>query len=196
MKNLFIIVSLLVFFALGFMAARYFPPGGLFTAPEPDTVMVTKVIPGDIRLVEIETTVPEPVLIDTGAFQIIEITKDIDTNEILADYFRTRRYEDTLTDDTSFRAVYNATVNQNRLTGFSYQHQNLRETAVYETHIHHYNRALMAGADVMLAPDRFNLGPSLLYHNRNEAYQLSVGLLQKEFRFGYLRSLWIPKKPP
>lgn len=196
MKKLFTIVSLLVSFSLGFMAARFLSPGGLFTAPEPDTVMVTKVIPGDIRLVEIETTVPDPVFIDTGAFQIIELPQDVDTNAILADYFRTRRYHDTLSDDTSFRAVYEATVHKNRLADFRYQHQNLRKTAIYETHIHNHTRALMAGADVMLAPDRFNLGPSLLYHNRNEAYQLSVGLLQKEFRFGYLRSLWIPKKPP
>jgi hypothetical protein len=181
----------------GFFIGRVVDGNG--KRPVADTTFIEKVVPGDIRLVEIETTVPDFQLIDTGAYEIIEVMQQVDTSQILADYFRTRQYEDTLTDDTSFRAVYQATIHRNRLTDFRYQHQNLRETSIRQTVIKNYNTGLFAGITLSGNEAFVNLSASALYLNKREAYGLSVGLLGEEYTFSYYRKISWPEfrlRPP
>lgn len=188
--KLFQIIAAILLVISGFFIGRVVDGNGKRSVA--DTTFIEKVVPGDLRLVEIETTVPDFSLIDTGAYEIIEVMQQVDTAQILADYFRTRKYEDTLTDDTSFRSVYQATIHRNRLTGFSYQHQNLRETSIRQTVIKNYNTGLFAGITLSNNKAFVNLSASAFYLNKNEAYGLSVGLLEEEYTFSYYRKISWP----
>ncbi len=101
--------------------------------PLSDTTYLTKVIPGDSILFEIERfyPAPYPVYKDTGSTKWLE--KDIDTLAILQDYFCHYYYSDTIQKDSSFLAIINDSVSENRIVYRQFLLQNLRETSINTT---------------------------------------------------------------
>ena len=103
-------------------------PGGPITRIE--TFYDT--IPGDSIPYPVMVKVPYPVYIDS----IVEIPADVDTLSILKDYFSTKYYRDTITDDTSMFVIIIDTIGQNRIIGRGALFQNLREKAIITTNIY------------------------------------------------------------
>lgn len=185
-KYSFLFILVLISFGC-YLAARY-APGGLFpeVTPQTDTVVKTVVVPADPVLVEIETVIPAPELIDTGL--IIYQQQIIDTLAILEDYFRTRKYADTLLNDTSYRIVWNAVVYQNRLHDFHLQHQNLRNRVEHYTTLHIHHRKLYGGGYFLAFADKSSVGLSASYTDQKNLYGLMIGT-NKTYLFTWQRAL-------
>jgi hypothetical protein len=97
----------------------------------PEMITIHDTIPGD--------SIPYSVVSYVPVWDSIMVTdtipSEIDTAAILKDYFVTRVYKDTITDDTSFLAIIRDEISQNRITNRNYSHQNLRATIINTTTI-------------------------------------------------------------
>lgn len=99
--------------------------------PESTTTTVTihDTIPGDS--VPYLVYCPKPIYVyrDTGSTKY----KDIDTTDIIYDYFSEKYYSDTIKDDTSALIVLNEVITQNDIYKRSFWFQNRRKTSITTT---------------------------------------------------------------
>jgi len=134
----------------------------------PETKVVTRTVikKGDSIPYKVEIIKKEPVYIyrDTGSIQWREM--EIDTMAILADYFASYHYLDTLMNDTSAFISLRSHVHQNQLFYDELMFQNRREKVIHTTTITHYYHppgrlylSLGAGRN----PDEFDMPVGLLY---------------------------------
>lgn len=97
--------------------------------PEQTTTTVHDTIPGDS--VPYLVYCPKPIYVyrDTGSTKY----KDIDTTDIIYDYFSEKYYSDTIKDDTSALIVLNEVITQNDIYKRSFWFQNRRKTSITTT---------------------------------------------------------------
>jgi hypothetical protein len=122
---------------------------------------------------------PVPVYRDTGSTRWRD--KPIDTGAILREYFTRNYYRDTITDDTSFLAIIEDTVTENRIIYRQYWHQNLRPKVInqYTTTIHS-GTGLYLGAGTGITPDKPALNVSALFITTGKFhYQFTYDLNNK-----------------
>jgi hypothetical protein len=75
-----------------------------------------------------EIPVPYPIYIDTGSIRLI--LQDVDTLEILKDYFTKYVYVDTISNDSTILVILRDTITENRIAGRSVQFQSLRGATI------------------------------------------------------------------
>lgn len=97
--------------------------------PEQTTTTVHDTIPGDS--VPYLVYCPKPIYVyrDTGSTKY----KDIDTTDIIYDYFSEKYYSDTIKNDTSALIVLNEVITQNDIYKRSFWFQNRRKTSIITT---------------------------------------------------------------
>jgi hypothetical protein len=97
--------------------------------PEQTTTTVHDTIPGDS--VPYLVYCPKPIYVyrDTGSTKY----KDIDTTDIIYDYFSEKYYSDTIKNDTSALIVLNEVITQNDIYKRSFWFQNRRKTSITTT---------------------------------------------------------------
>ena len=112
MKKISVIILILVFSSFITWRECSRPPGDY---SDQDTIVITKIIPGDSipYAVEIEKKVPVPIYRDTGSTQWRNVS--VDTMAILQDYFAKYYYDDNLMDNSEALIRLMAHTYKNRL---------------------------------------------------------------------------------
>jgi len=126
-----IFLSVILFALLCYMSCgKFWPPAkpcqtGDTLSHASDTIY----LPADTVVKKIPYRVPVPYYIQLPADTFFA-ELSIDTAELIADYYSTRHYNDTIEDDTSFRAIMALRIRENRIVSFDFWHQNLRATQI------------------------------------------------------------------
>lgn len=175
-KLWYLIASLLIGVVIGYF---------LFSK-KPDTITTTThhFVYQDTGSYHVEY-VPKPVYIhhtDT-AWKTIEI----DTAEILADYFAVRGYKDTIVDDSSLTIAYTAVVNRNELKGITFDYKNNRPIQmITNTTVVDNGKKYWIGVNVGGNKERFDISPMVAYQHKRIQYIGEYGIFNKEIRIGVL----------
>jgi hypothetical protein len=108
------------------------------------------------------------------------IPRDIDTVEILKDYYARYYYTDTLTLDTLGYLVLNDTITKNSILSRSFTSQIQIPTTTITKEIYLNKREFYWGLGVHGRPDQLNyVGGEFMYRTKNkQVYGLGVGLNQ------------------
>ena len=108
------------------------------------------------------------------------IPRDIDTVEILKDYYARYYYTDTLTLDTLGYLVLNDTITKNNILSRSFTSQIQIPTTTITKEIYLNKREFYWGLGVHGRPDQLNyVGGEFMYRTKNkQVYGLGVGLNQ------------------
>jgi hypothetical protein len=107
---------------------------GRLSPPQPAPLEVVAIVRDTIKGDTIPYAVPVPVpVVRYVALVPDTVFRNVDTAAILADYFITRSYDDTLMNDTSAFIALSETVTQNRIMERTLTFQNRRATAITTT---------------------------------------------------------------
>lgn len=151
---------------------------------------------------------PEPIIITLDSIQYIkqdsiivdtfytpEITNtivdtfiyyaDVDTAEILKNYFSKKVVVDTILSDSATFFCITDTLSQNTIVSRSYRFSQLpRVKVIHLKELIEPQITISAGAEVGGNLDRFGFAPSVLIGRKNNTYSISYDLINKEVRFG------------
>lgn len=148
---------------------------------DPETVEVTTVdtVWNDTTPREITVDVPYPVYKDTGSIRWREM--DIDTMEILTEFFSRYYYQDTITDDSTFLCVIMDTVSQNMIRDRRFIFQDLSPRVISTTHVNlKKKRKLFLGGMLGGSAASIAAGGGLMYQTRRDhAYAYSYDAINK-----------------
>jgi hypothetical protein len=129
MKNILTLTAVAGALALGWLAHGWLAP-----APQPQVYEVAAILRDTIKGDSVPYAVPVPVPIARYvALPPDTIFIGADTAAILADYFATRQYADTLMNDTSAFIALSEAVSQNRIAERTLTFQNRRPTYITTT---------------------------------------------------------------
>jgi hypothetical protein len=149
--------------------------------PEQFTIQ-TDTIPGDSITYEVVRYKPVPIekIIHDTTWK----TQKIDTAAILQAYFDKVCYKDTIRKDSSFIAIINDTISQNRIINRRFWLQNLRITKI-ETTITPPPDKWFFGPQASYFNQKAGVGVSVLYIKNKKAYSVSFDVLNKGFTIDY-----------
>jgi hypothetical protein len=107
---------------------------GRLSPPQPAPLEVVAIVRDTIKGDSVPYAVPVPVpVVRYVALAPDTVFRNVDTAAILADYFITRSYDDTLMNDTSAFIALGETVTQNRIAERTLTFQNRRPTYITTT---------------------------------------------------------------
>jgi hypothetical protein len=130
--------------------------------------------------------IPKPIYTDTGS------TKwrwhQVDTNQILAEYFACHCYQDTLQNDSNALIVIMDTITQNRITyrqpQITLYPKTIRQTSVVEVSQPIKNKFYL-GLAIGRNPNQFSLAPSIMLQSKKGVgYSLSYDIFTKDMYIG------------
>lgn len=188
-KTLFSFILIIVVFAAGFWVSSK-----VTDTPDPIVKTKTKVIPGDTitDTVQVDKPVPKYVYRDTGSMDtLVEYRyKDVDTTQILTDYFSKVIYHDTLKDDSSAFISLSDTISRNRIQNRKLFFRNNRETKII-TNNYYKQDGVYIGGKIGLGVT----GIDLMYLNNQDMYGIGVDALMLDkpeyfFNIQYKRLIW------
>lgn len=194
-KNLYLI-TLLVILVTGIVTGVLFTrschnrPGEGST----DTSYVTHIIPGDSALTLLSDKVPD--YVDSSIYYYF----DIDTPAIIAEYFKGKYYVDTIFSEGNILAIIRDSVNLNRILWRNFELQNLREKAIYTTHITHSEgniRQFSIGGAAIFDSKRVYVGPMMIFRDKHmNNYSVGVHYASQQpvaVSIGYYKQINIRK---
>ena len=185
-KTLAYFIVLALVFALGYWFCQK------TLEPEVNIRTETDTIRGDtiVQVDTLEKPIPKHIYRDTGSTDTLVQYKDVDTIQILSDYFSKVIYSDTLKNDSSAFISLSDTIYMNRIHRRRLRFKNRRETEIIHNHYHQQNGIYIGG--------KIGLGVSgvdLMYLNDKNMYGIGVDALMLDepkyfFNLKYKRLLW------
>lgn len=178
MKNNILIVLLIVIGVL-FIQRECSRP----TPAEPETI-VEYIYDTIIDIDTVNIPVPYEVVTTVWDTIIKYELQDVDTAEILRDYFAVRLYSDTIINNDELRVVLNDSVHQNRLWGERVvEYQNFRPVSAECPECPKPATKVFIGGSILGSPTQFGAGPTVgLLTKRDNLYTLDYDVLNKTYK--------------
>jgi hypothetical protein len=172
--------------SIGFcwILSRFFPAKK--EAVQTITVTKTVTIPGDSIPYPIKVLIPVPH--DSIVTDTLWQSQKVDTAEILRRYFARYFYNDTIR-DTSFIAIIQEVITQNRIIDRQFKLQNTRAQAItYVTNITTPSPKWYVGPSVSYN-GKVGFGASGLWRNNNHAFGLNIDVTNRMAGITYMLSI-------
>lgn len=150
-----------------------------------ETVVKTITVPGDSIPFPVFVKVPVP--IDSIVNDTFWKAMPVDTAEILKRYFSRYSYADTIRDST-FVAILNEVISQNRIVDRKFQLQNLRSQAITYTTIQEPKPSLYVGPSLTYN-GKMGLGVGGIWCNKNNAIGVNFDVTNRIVGVTYLLTL-------
>lgn len=150
----------------------------------PKYVVHTDTIPGDSVPYVVYHDKPIPYYVERWDTALIPYPV-FDTIEVIADYFATNYYQDTLKDDTSAFIAYSASVFMNEIQDLKLDFQNRRPTIIHNYHPDKHN-AIFIGAGATFKGFDIELG----YARKENALSVTYGSQGVGFRYRRYLARW------
>jgi hypothetical protein len=143
-----------------------------------DTIIIHDTIPGDSTPYLVIRYYPRWDTVEIGVPTEHALSpQKIDTAAILADYFSRYYYSDTITDDTSFFAIINDEVTENKILTREYWHRNLRATSINTTIVPARHALPLSAGPYIGYDEKFGIGLQGSYHQTDtrRSYTGAIG---------------------
>lgn len=182
------IFSIVILIALS-MAVGYF----LFSE-KPEPIVKTETVI-EYRYDTIRDTVTnyQPVIRyqDTGSYHVKWKYKDVDTNQILREYFTRNFYIDTISKDSSYIAIIKDSVFRNQITWrhFSIE-QFQKEKIITNTVTKIPQQSVFLGLGTGKFMDKVGLTGSLSYQRSDMLYKVNYDVINNNFTISASYKLW------